>query len=106
MAYLRTLPLLAAAAAVMVLSAPLAEAGGRIERACKSSDRLSGRGEVCQCIQQVADRMLTRSDQKLAATFFKDPHKAQEIRQSDKRRHEKFWTRYKQFGATAARSCR
>ncbi len=104
MAPQRTIPLFAIATALTVLTAPLAEAG-RIEQACKQSDRASGRGSVCTCIQQVADQMLSRRDQKLAASFFQDPHKAQEIRQSDNRRDEKFWKRYKQFGSTAARSC-
>jgi hypothetical protein len=41
----------------------------------------------------------------MAAKFFSDPHRAQEVRQSSNIRHEEFWTRYKEFGATAAAAC-
>ncbi|MCA8883204.1 MAG: hypothetical protein KDA50_05575 [Rhodobacteraceae bacterium] len=104
MAVQRHIPLFAAALAMTVLSAPMAHAG-KIESACKQSGRPVAGPQVCHCIQQVADRMLTSSDQKLAATFFKDPHRAQEIRMSDKRRDETFWDRYIRFGNAAARSC-
>jgi len=53
----------------------------------------------------VANSELSRTDQKLAAGFFKDPHKAQVMRQSDRRSHEKFWLRYKDYGQTAASVC-
>ncbi|MDO6658904.1 hypothetical protein Q4550_23925, partial [Anaerobacillus sp. 1_MG-2023] len=59
----------------------------------------------CRCIQNVADQNLTRRDQKMAASFFSDPHKAQEIRQSDNRSHEDFWKRYSEFGGVVAASC-
>ena len=52
-----------------------------------------------------ADLTLSMSDQKLAASFFDDPHRAQEIRQSDSRRHERFWERYESFGQTAENFC-
>ena len=41
----------------------------------------------------------------MAAEFFDDPHRAQEIRQSDRRSHEAFWQRYKNFGQTAEIFC-
>jgi hypothetical protein len=41
----------------------------------------------------------------LAATFFSDPHRSQEIRQSDRSSHEVFWKRYKKFGARAQQMC-
>ncbi len=81
-------------------------AAGKIERACLNSDRPAASRALCGCIQDVADLTLTNSDQKMAARFFRDPHKAQEIRQSDKRAHEKFWQRYRNFGATAEAFCR
>jgi hypothetical protein len=77
---------------------------GTIERACIQSDRSASRS-LCNCIQRVADVKLSRSDQKLAAKFFDDPHLAQETRQSDSSSKERFWKRYKAFGQTASRSC-
>ena len=76
-----------------------------IERACLKADRDAASRSLCNCIQQVADQTLSDGDQKLAATFFKDPHRAQEIRQSDSRVHERFWDRYKGFNETARSYC-
>lgn len=76
-----------------------------IERACLKSDRTDVSRALCGCIQDVADLTLTSKDQKLAASFFKDPNKAQEIRQSDRASHESFWEKYKLFGATAETYC-
>ena len=84
--------------------AGMAEAGS-IERACLSSDRPKSRA-LCGCIQQAADVTLNGRDQRMAARFFADPHRAQEVRQSDRRRDEAFWQRYEQFGATAEAYCR
>jgi len=77
-----------------------------IERACIKSDRAAGNRSICGCIQDAANLTLTNKDQRLAATFFADPHRAQEIRQSDRRQHESFWQRYKNFGLTAETYCR
>ncbi|MGI9394944.1 MAG: hypothetical protein ACR2OY_09885 [Boseongicola sp.] len=76
-----------------------------IERACLKSDRAAGNRAICGCIQDAANLTLTNKDQRLAATFFADPHRAQEIRQSDRRQHEAFWERYKNFGITAESYC-
>ncbi|SFK03558.1 hypothetical protein [Celeribacter neptunius] len=84
---------------------PLPAQAGAIERACMSSDRAANNRALCGCIQDVADLTLSNSDQRQAAKFFKDPQKAQDIRQSDNRSHESFWKRYKAFGATAAQYC-
>ena len=78
---------------------------GPIERACLESPRKAANGRLCDCIQRVADQTLSRSDQRQAAKFFRDPHRAQEIRQSDNRQHEAFWLRYKEFGSHAAAVC-
>jgi hypothetical protein len=78
---------------------------GPIERACLAADRQAASRPLCDCIQQVADQTLTNADQRMAAKFFDDPHKAQEIRQSDNTRHEAFWLRYKEFGISAAALC-
>jgi len=77
-----------------------------IEQACVQSGREAANRALCGCIQDVANLTLTGSDQKLASTFFKDPDKAQEIRQSDRRAHERFWERYKEFGETAREFCK
>lgn len=92
-------------AGVLAATAGLAWAGA-IERACMKADRSAASRPLCNCVQQVADLTLSAGDQRLAATFFKDPHRAQEIRQSDNRSHEAFWLRYKQFGANAETYCR
>ena len=90
--------------AVALISAP-AFSGGLIERACVKSDRKAANRVTCNCVQKVANVKLSRSDQKLAAKFFKDPHMAQEVRQSDRAGHERFWLRYKEFGELAAQHC-
>ncbi len=79
---------------------------GSIENACNSSDRNAANQQLCGCIQDVADLTLSGGDQRMAASFFQDPHKAQEIRQSDRSSHESFWQRYKNFGQTAEVYCR
>lgn len=84
---------------------PLSAQAGAIERACMSSDRAASNRALCGCIQDVADLTLTGSDQRQAAKFFKDPQKAQDIRQSDKSSHESFWKRYKSFGEAASQYC-
>ena len=76
-----------------------------IEQACIKSVRGAGNRALCGCIQDAANLTLTTKDQRLAATFFADPHRAQEIRQSDRRNHEAFWERYQNFGQTAETFC-
>lgn len=90
-------------ATAMAVSTPVS--AGKIENACNASDRRASSRSLCSCIQSVADQLLTRREQSTAAKFFKDPHQAQEIRQSDNSRDEKFWVRYKQFGSVASRRC-
>lgn len=100
-----TFRLSAAVLAVSLLGVTSPAQAGVIERACMGSDRPAASRSLCGCIQQVADKTLDRRDQKLAAKFFRDPHKSQEVRQSDKRSHEIFWKKYKQFGASAENYC-
>ncbi|MBK5932667.1 hypothetical protein C8N32_10690 [Rhodovulum imhoffii] len=90
-------------AALAVLSTTTAQAGP-IERACLQSDRGPSRS-LCGCIQDVADMTLSGSDQRRAIKFFRDPHQAQVVRQSDRRDDEAFWKRYKRFGQAAASYC-
>lgn len=80
-------------------------AWGPLAAACMSSDRKARSRELCGCLQAVADRSLSQSDQRQAVRFFADPHRAQEIRQSSRRSDEEFWIRYKDFGTQAERSC-
>ncbi len=94
----------AALAAALSAMAPVAEANV-IKRACMKSDRQAANASLCRCIQAAADATLSRSDQRLASTFFEDPHQAQVIRQSDRRAHEVFWKRYRNFGETAEAFC-
>lgn len=91
--------------ATVSLPVPTAKAASTIERACVKSDRRAASKPLCGCIQDVADMTLSRGDQKRAAEFFKEPHKAQVIRQSDRSSDEKFWLRYKEFGQTARTYC-
>lgn len=93
------------AAATVVLTTPLAMAGP-IDSACVRSDRARGNAPLCGCIQQVANQTLSRSDQRLAATFFRDPHRAQEVRMSKRDADNAFWARYKRFADTAEAYCR
>ncbi|MDJ0824698.1 MAG: hypothetical protein QNJ16_04275 [Rhodobacter sp.] len=92
-------------AAVLIVASASVASAGMIERACMKADRKAASRALCGCIQDVADQTLSRSDQRLAVKFFKDPHMAQEIRQSDRESHEVFWKKYKAFGATAKSYC-
>lgn len=91
-------------AGALVIFTAAAEAGP-IGNACKASGRAGASRALCGCIQAVANQTLTRSDQRAAAAFFADPHRSQELRQSDRASDERFWKRYKAFGAAAERRC-
>lgn len=93
------------AVAAIALTTPLAMAGP-IDSACVSSARARGNSPLCGCIQQVAHQTLSRSDQRRAAAFFKDPHQAQVVRMSKSNADNAFWARYKKFAATAEAYCR
>lgn len=82
-----------------------AASANQIERACMKSDRAGGDRSLCGCIQDAANLTLDSRDQRLAATFFQDPDRAQQIRMSDHPQHEIFWKRYKNFGAAAEAFC-
>lgn len=93
------------AVAAVMMTAPLAVAGP-IDSACVRSDRGRGNGPLCGCIQQVANQTLSRTDQRRAATFFRDPHHAQEVRMSKSDSDNAFWARYKRFAGAAEAYCR
>ncbi|MEO1138713.1 MAG: hypothetical protein AAFW87_04575 [Pseudomonadota bacterium] len=37
--------------------------------------------------------------------FYNDPHRAQEVRQSDRSNDERFWEAYREYGDRAKRLC-
>jgi len=80
-------------------------ASGPISRACMASGRKDRSPQLCGCIQAAADFSLSNRDQSLAASFYDDPHKAQEIRQSDRASDERFWRKYREYGETAEALC-
>ncbi|WBU57545.1 hypothetical protein [Paracoccus sediminicola] len=93
------------AAAAVVLTTPMAMAGP-IDSACVRSERGARQAALCGCVQQVADQTLSRSDQRRAARFFRDPHQAQVVRMSKSDRDNAFWARYKRFAGAAEAYCR
>lgn len=93
------------AAAAIALTAPLAMSGP-VSSACVASDRARGQSALCGCIQQVANQTLSRSDQRRAASFFRDPHEAQVVRMSKSNSDNAFWARYKRFTGAAEAYCR
>ncbi len=78
---------------------------GPIERACMRSERGSGNRGLCGCIQQVADQTLRGGDQRRAASFFKDPDRAQDVKMSKRDADDSFWERYQAFGEQAEAYC-
>lgn len=92
------------ALSLTVLTVNFASAGS-IKAACQKSDRSAANRASCTCIEKVANVMLTRKEKSRVAKFFKDPHKSQVLRQSDRRSDEKFWAKYKDFGQAVATHC-
>lgn len=88
----------------MALSVAGPALGGPIDQACIRTSKVAN-PVLCACIQRVANITLTGSDQRLAAKFFADPGKAQEVRQSGRSTHQAFWGRYVNFGETAEAVC-
>ena len=80
-------------------------ASGPIQNACQASDRKARSRSRCGCVQAVADQSLSSADQRRGATYFKDPHKLQDVRQSSNASNERFWLAWKAFGESAARQC-
>ena len=48
---------------------------------------------------------LSEADQKKGASFWSDPQRAQDVRQSDNVFNEAFWLRWKNFGQTSEAMC-
>ena len=96
------------AAFVIPVVVPLlssAAMAGPIDSACMKSGRDGANRPLCGCIQQVADEVLSRSDQRRAAKFFKDPDAAHAVWVSQRPADDDFWERYKEFGAMADAYC-
>ncbi len=96
------------ATATVLFAAPLvptAVSAGPIENACVRSDRPQATRALCRCVDSVAQRTLTRSEQRRAARFFRDPQLAQDVRMSRSQRDNEFWARYRAFGEAAERTC-
>jgi hypothetical protein len=80
-------------------------ATGPLQSACKSQGRKAASSTRCGCIQAVANQQLSSSEQKRGVKAFKDPHKMQEWRQSDRASDNAFWDTWKAFGQSASRVC-
>lgn len=100
-------PVAAICTAFLIFATPMqAIAGpGSIDHACRQAARPQATPKLCTCIQQVANTTLTKSERYKVSKWFLDPHKAQQTRQSDRRSDEILWTRYKDFGARAQKTC-
>lgn len=80
-------------------------ATGPLQRACLSQGRKAANSQRCGCIQAVADQQLSSAEQKRGVKAFKDPHKVQVWRQSDRASDNAFWATWKTFGQNASRVC-
>ena len=83
-----------------------AVSSGPILSACMQAGRSGATRQSCGCVQAVANKTLSDSDQRLGASFFSNPHRAQEIRQSPNAVHSAFWKRWSAFGDQAAKQCK
>ena len=91
-------------AALLVVRVPPVSANP-IQNACLQTAREVVPYQLCGCIQSAANITLTPRDQRRAAQFFDDPQRAQDMRQSERGRHEIFWQKYKRFRETAEAYC-
>ncbi len=96
---------LVVALTLLTFSSSSAPASDLIRKACLKSGRSAATPDTCLCIQRVANARLRRGEQRLAASFFRNPAKAQVIRQSDRPDHEVFWVRYKAWATEAEDTC-
>lgn len=80
-------------------------ASGPIQSACARSGRKDANRRLCGCVQAAANETLSSSDQSLAISFYTNPQRGQDVRQSDRASNEAFWTRYKLYVARAERYC-
>jgi len=95
---------------VMVLLALAAcGTGGRVSgdvaRACMAGGRQAANPALCSCVQSVANQSLSAAEQRRAASFFEDPQRAQDTRQSSNSGDSAFWHRYRAFADRASAQC-
>ncbi len=81
-------------------------ASGPMSRACMASDRKARSDALCGCVQAMANRHLSASEQSRATKFWRDPQRVQDMRQSDNPRNEAFWAKWKAFGADVEQTCK
>lgn len=103
----RVRPITAAALTAIILTGatPTITFAGPISSACLKSDRAAASRSLCSCLQKAADVTLSRREQRKAAKMFNKPDLAQEVRMSDSRRDEEFWSKYTTFGKFATANC-
>jgi hypothetical protein len=92
-------------AAIVAVLFPVVALAGPVERACNKSDRDAANGQVCACIQKVADFTLNGADQRRAAKLMNDPERANATWISQTAADDAFWDRYKAFGEQAEAYC-
>lgn len=82
-------------------------ATGPIQQACQADGRRAASRARCGCIQAVADRELSASDQRRGARYFRNPAQLQNVRQNQDNNasNRRFWAAWKAYGQTAARLC-
>lgn len=78
---------------------------GPVSKACLASDRKARNSRLCGCIQTVANQSLSGSDQRRAATFFRDPQRAHDTKMSKSASNDAFWERYEAFAARSEQYC-
>ncbi len=98
-------PARAAQPAALVIPVSKPRATGPLSNACMASDRKARSPDLCGCIQAVADKTLSGSQQRRAASFYNDPQKAQDTRTSDRSSNKAFWDAYVGYGKRAAKTC-
>ncbi|KEJ89681.1 hypothetical protein Z948_936 [Sulfitobacter donghicola DSW-25 = KCTC 12864 = JCM 14565] len=80
-------------------------ATGPLQKACLAQGRKAASSQRCGCIQAVANQTLSSAQQRRGAKAFRDPHKLQVWRQSDRASDNAFWDTWKAFGQSASSVC-
>lgn len=78
---------------------------GPIYSACRQSGRKAATSGRCACVQSVANKELTASQQRRGAGYFRNKQKLQDARQSDRASDAAFWKAWKAYGKSAGRQC-
>ena len=80
-------------------------ASGPIASACRAAGRKEASRARCGCVQAVANRSLSSSEQQRGVPFFNNPQRSQDVRQSGNASNERFWKKWKTFSTQAGRMC-